>query len=675
MIFGPERLMWASLILGWLGAHAAAAADPTSRTKPPHIISILQDDLGFYDSGVHNPAAAAWTENITSLARNGITLEYHYTHWHCSPSRRSFLSGRLPIHHGEQLSPNSGDDIDLRMHWISDKLSQAGYQAHWFGKYHTGFRSFNHLPIRHNFTKSTGSLQTGGSYSGPKHTTRWQEDHPIWLDSQFTDKPPGCAGDVGAWMHSSSSSSSSCATSAYYNNTNLECGSPITKTDASSAAACCAQCSSTSGCTHWVFVPGGDGGGGSDGTLEPPCHIKRGDANCPKAHAGATSGVVGQSPSPSPPSGDSTCTNEYSTDLWGQLALQAISEHDASTPLYIHLCFQAVHTPYDQAPGDPTGSVYRGMLWRADVFIGQMVTLLMDKNMYNDTLIMYSSDNGGVGDGINYPLRGEKHSNWDGGMRTTAFVSGGFVPAHLRGTKNGANMHLVDWYPTFCHLAGVDPTDDPPLPPLPADPANPFANIYGEHSFPPLDGVNLWPVLTAGSSAAPDAAHPTLVLSKEVILAGRYKLLVSQPYFKTQNNGWKGRDGTWRAPNASESVSCMSQDLPPGESFFPVPTTGRLPCLFNLRADPGEHRDLASENVDLVTKLWAQLNASVGTQRDCSGWAYPKPHVVPGPAQPGGGTSCSPPALLGACNVDCAQAKWRAYGTPDGPMCGVPGCA
>ena len=106
-----------------------------------------------------------------------------------------------------------------------------------------------------------------------------------------------------------------------------------------------------------------------------------------------------------------------------------------------------------------------------------------------------------------------------------------------------------------------------------------------------------------------------------------------------------------------------------------MPTTGRLPCLFNLRADPGEHRDLASENVDLVTKLWAQLNASVGTQRDCSGWAYPKPHVIPGPAQPGGGTSCSPPALLGACNVDCAQAKWRAYGTPDGPMCGVPGCA
>lgn len=41
----------------------------------------------------------------------------------------------------------------------------------------------------------------------------------------------------------------------------------------------------------------------------------------------------------------------------GQLALQAVDEHDATRPLYVHLCFQAVHTPYDRAPGDPTSNV------------------------------------------------------------------------------------------------------------------------------------------------------------------------------------------------------------------------------------------------------------------------------------------------------------------------------
>ena len=84
-------------------------------------------DLGFYDSGIHNPQKAKWTGNITALAREGVVLSNHYTHWHCSPTRRSFLSGRLPIHHGEQLSGDPTDDIDLRQELLPAKLQRAGY--------------------------------------------------------------------------------------------------------------------------------------------------------------------------------------------------------------------------------------------------------------------------------------------------------------------------------------------------------------------------------------------------------------------------------------------------------------------------------------------------------------------------------------------------------------------
>lgn len=95
-------------------------------------------------------------------------------------------------------------------------------------------------------------------------------------------------------------------------------------------------------------------------------------------------------------------------------------------------------------------------------------------------------------------------------------------------------------------------------------------------------------------------------------------------------------------------------------------------CLFDVRADPGEHWDVASSNSDVVTELYASLNNAILGQRDCSGWSGP----VPGPYDPfRKGTGCSPPDLMGVCNDACANAKWKAFDAKaDGPICGVPGC-
>ena len=290
--------------------------------------------------------------------------------------------------------------------------------------------------------------------------------------------------------------------------------------------------------------------------------------------------------------------------------------------------------------------------------------------------------NGGVSSGNNFPLRGEKHSNWEGGLRTAAFVSGGYVPEAVRGTNNTVNMHVADWYATFADVAGVDPTDDPPVAPRAGDPSAPYTNIYGEDSFPPADSRSVWAAIARphdGNNSAPDAVHDALVLSKEVIVAGKWKLLVAQPNFKSQNNGWKGSDGKWVAPSKAETFDCTQQTLAPADSFFPVPAKpGLSPCLFDLRADPAERHDVSAANADVVQRLWAALNATILTQRDCQGWSYKGVKApgagIPGPAQPGGGTSCSPPALLGSCDTACAQKKWNAYGNKGGPVCGVPGC-
>lgn len=598
-------------------------------------------------------------------------LSNHYAHWHCSPSRRSFLTGRLPVHHGEQLSPDDDDDIDLRMSWVSDKLAEAGYEAHWFGKWHTGFRSVNHLGTNHGFKTALGSFQTGGAYAGPEHTMRWQNDHPIWNDAQFVDPPPGC-GDIPS---PPASSPPACNASSFLNNTRLRCGSLLNFVNVSTAEECCAACKNETHCSHWVFAP--------DNTVRLPCHLKSGTVphDCIETANQSTSGI---NSTPTPPARNANCTNEYSTDLWGQAAVQTLNNYvpSSAAPLYMHLCFEAVHTPYDNVPGWPNKNrtdTYHGMLWRADLYIGKIIELLKAKGMWDNTLILYAADNGGTVGGINFPLRGEKHSNWEGGMRAASFLSGGFLPAAVRGTNNTVNMHLADWHPTFCALSGhSDCTDNPPVAPLPADPSNPLKDLYGEDSYPPLDGVNVWPLIVKPEGTAPDAAHKHLVLSKEVLIAGQWKLLVSQPHFKSQEAGWKTPDGVWHNPTGSEVVPCQMQDVAPDVSALPVPAdAGASPCLFDLRADPVERNDVASANPDVVASLWAALNTTVAGQRDCQGWSYVGTSAhIPGPAQPDGTWSCSPPAKLGVCNTTCAEDYWESsYGDKEGPVCGLSMCS
>ena len=56
-------------------------------------------------------------------------------------------------------------------------------------------------------------------------------------------------------------------------------------------------------------------------------------------------------------------------------------------------------------------------------------------------------------------LRGGKFSNWEGGIRVNAFISGGFIPPAARGTVQSGLTAGWDWYATLAGLAGADPTD------------------------------------------------------------------------------------------------------------------------------------------------------------------------------------------------------------------------
>lgn len=504
------------------------------------------------------------TGNITAAAREGIVLDRHYVHWHCSPTRRTFLTGRLPLHHSEFLSSNDGDDIDLRWTTIAQKLKPAGYATYWFGKGHTGYKSFNHLPLQLGFDEFTGFL---GGAQDHFATSRWS-------------------------------------------------------------------------------------------------------GNCPL----------------SPPNAS------YSATIYGGLAHETLLAYDANAPdakpLFFYLPWQNVHAPYE-APADWTGDVLRGMLSATDAALGNIVSTLKTKHMWKNTVIFYCADNGGTDRGSNWPLRGTKHSNWEGGMRAAAFVSGGLIPEALRGTRSAVVSHIADWYSTICVLAGVDYRDDSPIKPLPKDPSNPSKDIWANGAFPGVDGVDVWPhLVTNPDPKNSSAAHPNgLWLSEEVIVFGQYKLIVAmQEPVKTNSGptlGWKCGGSNQERCNTTLSYSCgenpdtKGADTPECQALWVNATaaqckcgcnyqdrTNFVPCLFDVNADPSEYTDVSDQHADLRTQMWSVLN-------DTNLELYM--HHDDQRAAPGR----SPAAMIGKCNATCASAfwdHWGSFGGKEGPTCGVPGC-
>jgi arylsulfatase A-like enzyme len=105
---------------------------------------------------------------------------------------------------------------------------------------------------------------------------------------------------------------------------------------------------------------------------------------------------------------------QYSSDLYGDHAIASLEDHDPSIPYFLYLPWQAVHSPH-QGPDGWKGDPYRGMLWSVDQYMGKLVGLLKQKKMWDSTLLVYSADNGGTAGGNNYPYRGFKRTNWEGG--------------------------------------------------------------------------------------------------------------------------------------------------------------------------------------------------------------------------------------------------------------------
>ena len=201
----------------------------------------------------------------------------------------------------------------------------------------------------------------------------------------------------------------------------------------------------------------------------------------------------------------------YSTALLATEAERLIKARNREKPLFLYVPFNGVHTPlqvpekysepYTQFKGNR--KTYAGMVTALDEAVGKIVSALRDEKLLANTLILFSSDNGGPNPGnltSNGKLRAGKGTVYEGGVRVCAFANwqGKLQPGDVE-----TPIHITDWYPTLLRLAGAK--TDQAL---------------------PIDGHDIWPVLT--EKAKP--THTEIVINTApdagAIRSGNWKLVL-----------------------------------------------------------------------------------------------------------------------------------------------------
>ena len=286
----------------------------------------------------------------------------------------------------------------------------------------------------------------------------------------------------------------------------------------------------------------------------------------------------------------------YSTELLGAEAVRIIEGHDVSKPLFLYVPFNAPHTPLEVPDAylkeykdikEQKRRTYAAMVTCEDAQIGRIVAALEKRGMMQNTLLVFSSDNGGplTCGANNGPLRGGKGTLYEGGVRVPAFaVWQGKLAA---GTAVTEPLHMVDWYPTLLKLAGAAP----------------------EQTLP-LDGLDAWPTIAAGKRTPHEEILHNTTPQAGALRRGDWKLVV---------NGGKVQED--------------SEDEQPTDwaehTLEPAKKRGSGVELFNIADDPYEKTNLAEKFPEKVKELKERLDEYAKQAAPPKGGAKPKRYKAP----------------------------------------------
>ncbi|XP_038049728.1 steryl-sulfatase-like [Patiria miniata] len=528
------------------------------QNTPPNIVMFLVDDLGYGDLGCYGNETAK-TPNVDRLAAEGVRLTRMYSHATCTPSRASLLTGRLPVRQGLMkgdilpfdvlMSAASDAGLPHDETTIAEILQSNGYVTAMFGKWHLGLgRNRRFLPTKHGFNSFFGTLFSHGQpcttdYSGFRNLALFlhflQTCFKIWKAIML------CV--LFLWLTRLSSNKT-------------------TVIFLTSAALSCVMMY-----TYFYTLT----------ALNPSTCILFRNQN-----------IVEQ------PYKYENLTIRYTKE-----ALTFMHQSlNAGSPFFVYMAYNQMHPPVFVSAKfkNITGrGIYQDALMEMDWSVGKITKFLTERQLNNNTLIIFLSDNGpeiyrpgigiilpaamrgsaGVivdGQGESIYLRGHKTNNWEGGIR---------VPGIIKWTGKIPNAHtinvttsLMDILPTVLDLIEIP---------------------YSGNNV--LDGKSLVPLMFDKSLPSPHQFlfHYCDMHKPAAVTYGRFKA-----HFM-------------HSPTA---ISCNGEELNP-------------PLLFDIEADPGESRPLQLENYSeiisdinqaverhLITRLSDQFDS--GSQYDYMMWPW-----------------------------------------------------
>ena len=276
------------------------------------------------------------------------------------------------------------------------------------------------------------------------------------------------------------------------------------------------------------------------------------------------------------------------TRRYTQRALQFI-ERNRSQPFFLYFAHMHPHKPL--APGEAYykksgAGLYGDVVAELDWSVGEVLGKLKDLHLDQNTLVVFTSDNGPWYGGSTGGLRGMKGRSFEGGYRVPCIARWpGRIPA---GHVNHALAIIMDIFPTVLGAAGVG---------LPSDRV--------------LDGRDIMPLFTSSARSPHEVIFGMTGPRLATVRDERWKLHIRKP----SERKFSRPEEEWIDPRAPDGVTILA----PFEQFKPNThpglRTGDAPkpmMLFDLQTDPGEQHDVAAEHPEVVARLKAHYDAMNG---------------------------------------------------------------